>query len=146
VSHSPHRFARITPSLPVADLDHLAQGWLLDGEVRQLSPQTLAARRFLVEKLIWFLKQQSASSCGTTELLAFLAYVGSREPQAGGRWGKPRQTKPGRLRTVQTHFGNLRTLFRFLMAEGTLDASPMATPRAPIVMNVNYYRSYSGYV
>jgi hypothetical protein len=45
-----HRFAKTGAAPSVADLEHLGQGWLLDGEIRQLSPRTLEARRFLVER------------------------------------------------------------------------------------------------
>jgi integrase/recombinase XerC len=126
------RFQKTEAQLSIAELEYLAQGWLLDDEIRQLSPQTLAARRFLVGKLLWFLRHRGANTCGTVELRGFLAYIGRREVEPGGRWGDPRSTKAVRPRTVHTHFGNLRTLFRFLVAEGSLKVSPMGALRPPI--------------
>jgi hypothetical protein len=42
-------------SFSVSKLQLYAQGWLLDGEIRQLSKRTLDTRRDLVKKLLWFL-------------------------------------------------------------------------------------------
>src|SRR4051794_28379951 len=123
LSKSPLRFKSSESEIPVSDLEQIAQGWLLDGEARQLSPQTLFARRFIVEKLLWFLRQQQAVTCSAGELRAFLAYVGRRDVDAGGRWGNPQQKKPVRPRTVHTYHGNLRTLFRFAVYEGMIEAS-----------------------
>jgi site-specific recombinase XerD len=41
-------------------------------------------------------------------------------------------TKAVRPCTVATYYGNLRTLFRFLVAEGVLDTSPVDSLRPPI--------------
>src|SRR2546423_1645059 len=46
----------------------MVRGWLLDGQVRQLSKNTLAAREFLTDKLLWFLRQREYAECGTAEL------------------------------------------------------------------------------
>jgi len=132
------RFAKTGPSIPAAELLQLGQGWLLDGEIRQLSKRTLEARRFLVEKLLWFLRQREYPACGTHELRAFLAYLSTSHETEDGRWGKagdPLVTsarRPVKARTVQTYFGNLRTLFRYLVAEGAIEASPMEALRPPI--------------
>jgi site-specific recombinase XerD len=111
--------------LEVSKLEHYAEGWLLSGDISQHSPNTLAFRRLLVTKLRWFLDRERLPRCGTHELRLFLAYLthGHREP--GGRWGNPRLTNPVRPRTVKDYHSHLRTLFRWIVAEGGLDISPM---------------------
>lgn len=37
-----------------------------------------------------------------------------------------------RPRTILTYFGNLRTLFRYLVEEGAIDSSPMESLRPPV--------------
>ena len=124
---------RSTVEIATADLEWFAEGWLLDSDMRQLSAQTVAARRFLIDKLLWFLHRNQLTLCGSSELRAFLAYVSRGHETPEGRWGNPAnrdRVKPG---TVHTYHGNLRTLFRFLVAEGTLEESPMEALRAPVV-------------
>lgn len=115
-----------------AELAHQAEGWILDGEIRQLSKQTLAARRLLIEKLLWFLDHRGSSTCGLLELRAFLAYLSTGHAQPGGRWGNPHLKQGVRPRTVATYFGNLRTLFRFLVTEEVLEVSPIESLRPPV--------------
>jgi site-specific recombinase XerD len=110
----------------------IAQGWLLDGDLRQLSQQTRAARKLLIEKLLWFLRTHGHPECGTAEIRAFLAYISTGHEREGGRWGNPLLKKAVRPRTVHTYYGNLRTFFRWLVAEGELLVSPMETIRAPV--------------
>jgi site-specific recombinase XerD len=119
-------------SIPVAELETLARGWLLDGQIRQHSKATLSARTLLVEKLLWYLKQQEFEVCGIHELRSFLAYLNSGHESKEGRWGNDRLRKAPRPRTIATYFGNLRTLFRYLVEDGSLEASPMDNLRAPI--------------
>ncbi|HZO89017.1 MAG TPA: hypothetical protein VFB38_11830 [Chthonomonadaceae bacterium] len=73
--------------LSITGLEQSAVGCLLDGEIRQHSQATLAVRRIVVNKLLWFLKKRGYAQCGVTELRQFRAYLthGHREP--GGRWG-----------------------------------------------------------
>jgi site-specific recombinase XerD len=132
VSKRAHRFASPGISIPLPELEDHARGWLLDGQIRQLSPSTLAARRFLVGKLLWFLRQQEAVACGTLELRGFLAYLSTAHESDEGRWGNTRQRNVVRPRTVQTYFVNLKTLFNYLVEEGVLEASPMETLRPPV--------------
>jgi hypothetical protein len=61
--------------ITVSDLAYQAQGWLLDGEIRQWSPRTLDCGRRLIEKLLWFLGERKLTQCGLPELRAFLAYI-----------------------------------------------------------------------
>jgi site-specific recombinase XerD len=119
-------------SLPVAELELHARGWLLDGQIRQLSPNTTAARQFLVDKLLWFLRQRGYPTCGTAELRAFLAYISTTNETAEWRWGNPRLKRIVRPRTAATYFGNLKTLFRYLVEEETIEASPLEALRPPV--------------
>jgi hypothetical protein len=50
--------------LTFADLQDLIQGWVDDGEIRQLSPRTLEERRAITGKLLWFLKDRELPTCG----------------------------------------------------------------------------------
>jgi len=68
----------------------LADGWILDGEIGQLTPATLAARRDFVKRLLWFLDHRGYSHCRTNELRAFLAYVGRGHEDPEHRGSGPR--------------------------------------------------------
>src|SRR5579862_2680244 len=52
------RFTKTDASLSVSELETQARGWLLDSETRQHSRTTLGTRRIIVDKLLWFLRQQ----------------------------------------------------------------------------------------
>ena len=127
------RLAKTEAYIEVEDLANHAQGWLLDGEVRQLSKRTSEARRDLIDKLLWFLHREGARECGLREVRAFLAHVSRGHEEPDGRWGSPANRKPVRPRTVHTYFTNLKTLFQFLVDEEALEASPMAGLRPPVV-------------
>lgn len=66
------RLSSSAVSIPIAELEDHARGWLLDGQIRQLSPNTTAARRFLIEKPLWFQRQREHATCGAAELRTFL--------------------------------------------------------------------------
>ncbi|MBI3911912.1 MAG: hypothetical protein HY320_13400 [Armatimonadetes bacterium] len=121
-------FSTLEGAVLTADLDNHIQNWLLDGEYRQHSQRTLDARRRLLDKFRWFLRQQEAPACGAREVRAFLAYAGRGHEQPEGRWENPR-LRPG---TVASYYNILRAFFGFLVAEGVLEAPPMANLRAPI--------------
>lgn len=127
------------PALSLADLAIHGENWIQDGQMRQLSARTIEARRSLVAKLLWFLRQQEAPHCGTTEVRAFLAYVATAHEHAGGRWGNAGNrkiasaTKPVKPRTVRDYMTGVRTLFSYLIADGVLDTSPLDSLRPPVV-------------
>jgi site-specific recombinase XerD len=106
-------------------------GWLLACEIAQHSKRTIGNRRSILDKFIWFLKQRGYSTCGTLELRQFLAYLNKGHTQAGGRWGNSQQTRPVRPRTVKDYHNHLRTLFRWIVAEGGMEVSPMVRIPAP---------------
>ena len=136
-------FTKTETALSVQDLEQNAVGWLLDGEIRQHSQATLAVRRIVINKLLWFLKKREYHQCRVLELRQFLAYLTNGHQEPGGRWGAAadtsynpaqagQQQKPVRPRTVHTYHGHLRTFFRWLVTEGILDTSPMERIAAPV--------------
>lgn len=127
-----HRFANSDATISVSELARYADGWFLDGEIRQHSKTTLASRRLIVSKLLWFLRQREYTTCGVLELRQFLAYISRGHEEKGGRWGNRLMTRPVRPRTVHTYHGHLRTLFRWLIGEGAIEVSPMEAIAAPV--------------
>src|SRR5579862_203506 len=119
-------------SLGLLDLEKYADGWLLSGEISQHSERTLGTRREIMRRLLWFLNHRGYKTCGKNELLQFIAYVTNGHKESGGRWGNPQQTKPVKPRTVKDYHTHLCTLFRWIMAEGGLTASPMDRVPKPI--------------
>ncbi len=125
-------FAKTGDGIPVPELERNAQGWLLDCEIRQHSRAATATRRIILDKLLWFLRTNEYPTCGVRELRGFLAYLTRGHENAGGRWGNPQLARPVRPRTVHTYHGHLRTFFRWMIAEGVSDWSPMEAVSAPI--------------
>jgi hypothetical protein len=121
--HRPPLFTSSGVAILTAELAAYAYGWLLDGQIRQLSARTLDSRRRLLAKLDWFLRTREYTSCGRAEIRAFLAYV--RTGHEDGRWGNPRGHRPIRPVTTRTYYEILRAFFRFLVSHGVLEASPM---------------------
>jgi site-specific recombinase XerD len=121
----PHSFTKTDSDLDVAKLIRYAERWLMSGDIDQHSQRTLGSRRDIVDKLLWFLKHKNLTTCGTHELRQFLAYLTHGHTKPGGRWGNPHMTKPVHPRTVHTYHGHLRTLFRWIVAEGDMPVSPM---------------------
>ena len=119
-------------TLPTAELVSHLDNWLLDGEIRQHSASVRSTRRLLLSKFDWFLRSQNHARCGTPELRQFLAYATRGHTKKGGRRGNPHLTQPLSPRTVKDYHAHLRTFFRWLVAEGCLDSSPMEAIPAPI--------------
>lgn len=122
-------------SLTLPEYDAAVEDWLLDTEAR-LSPKTAVDRKFLTDKLSWWLRWQNCQAVGRTELQRFFAYLPTAHTQPGGRWGTAefpataaRATTPLRPRTCGNYFRWLRTFFLYLVSCGTLDESPMNTLR-----------------
>lgn len=119
-------------TISVTPLESYGNDWLLDCELRQLSPQTRSLRRLILEKLAWYLRQNGHDQCGLRELRAFLAYLGRVPAPSEGRWGNSTLKQVARPATIHTYFAHLRTFFRWLVAEGEIEVSPMETLRPPI--------------
>ena len=132
MNNAPPRFTDSASALSPANLQRYADGWFLSGEINQHSSRTLDARKSIVAKLIWFLRQQELPECDTHALRLFLAYLTNGHKTERGRWGNPLMVKPVRPRTVHTYHGHLRTFFRWLVAEDVIAVSPME--RIPVPM------------
>lgn len=124
--------AKSDASIRLADLGPLADGWLDDCEIREHSARTVETRRDVIRKLEWFLRTKGHESCGTREIRAFLAYLIRGHNEEGGRWGNPACTKPVKPVTTLSYYNILRTFCAFLVDQGELPTSPMATMKPPI--------------
>lgn len=120
-------------SIKVSDLRRFADGWLLDGEIRQHSQATLRLRRLLIDKLTWFLDENKIDRCDVMALRQFFAYVTRTPSGEVGRWDNPQKKKAIRPCTVRTYYVHIRPFFNWLVDEGLLGASPIdsvPTPKA----------------
>ena len=113
------------PSLARQDLSRLANDWLLDGQFRLHSLNTVETRRIFIKNLLWFLERRSFEQCGTTELKHFFIYLSHGHEEPGGRWGNPQLRKPLRPISVKDYFVNFSSLFDWIVSEGYLEASPL---------------------
>jgi site-specific recombinase XerD len=120
-------------SLPTAELLKACDDWLLDCEYRLQSPRTLETRRVFLKNLNWFLEHRGYANCGTIELKELLHYLRHGHEEEGCRWGNKQCAKPVRPETVKDYWICLSTFFKWLVAEGCLDASPMASIAKPVV-------------
>lgn len=123
----------IYATISVAELTRHAQDWLYDGEYRNHSPRTIEAKRDVVKKLLWFLEHRQYSTCGTPELRQFLAYITTGHLEPGGRWGNPHMTRAVTPRTVASYYVYLQGLFRWLVAEEAIEASPLERIAKPVL-------------
>lgn len=128
-----HLYRNPGPALTRSELKSHADDWLLDGEVRQLSKNTLSSRRLLIGKLLWFMEEKGHERFGTPEIRAFLAYINTGHESEEGRWGEPRRKDKVRPRTSHTYFSLMRTFCSWLVSEEVLEASPMEKLRPPVV-------------
>jgi site-specific recombinase XerD len=112
-------------SLSVPDLSRLANDWLLDGQFRLHSPNTVATRRVFIKNLLWFLKERNCRQCGPTEMKQFFVYLSNGHEEPGGRWGNPQLKKALRPISVKDYFVNFASLFDWIVSEGYLEASPL---------------------
>ncbi|HEX8236057.1 MAG TPA: tyrosine-type recombinase/integrase [Abditibacteriaceae bacterium] len=122
----------VDTSLTVADLERHGRDWLFDCEYRQHSTRTIELRKFLTEKLVWFLREHGHERCGTSELKQFLVYIGNAHESPSGRWGNPRLRRAVRSVTVLDYFRVLRTFFGWLVKEGVLEVSPVSRIAPPV--------------
>ena len=99
-------------TLTVSEIAGLTEGWMLDGEIRQLTRRTLEVRKRFIGKFLWFLCHRGFEHVGTPELRALLAYVSRGHEEPGGRWGNPRLTDPVRPRTVESWYDFLHAFYQ----------------------------------
>lgn len=112
-------------SLSRQDLSRLANDWLLDGQFRLHSANTIETRRLFIKNLLWFLDKRQYPQCGARELKHFFAYLANGHEEAGGRWGNPQLKKPLRPISIKDYFVNFSSMFKWIVSEGYLDGSPM---------------------
>ncbi len=110
----------------------LTAAWLVDAEYRRLSLQTIAFRRNLAEKLIWFIEHRALSKFSTLEARQFLMYLDTGHQESSGRWGNHNLKQTVRPATLRTYYNNLKVMFSWVVSEGYADASPMATVKPPV--------------
>ncbi len=120
-------------TLSTGRLKSCVSSWLLDGKLRQLSLGTLANRKLIIEKLVWFLEQHQLETCGVSELKKFMAYLNSGHEEESGRWGNPANHQPVRPSTVAMYYARLRTFFAYAVEEGLIEVSPFDHLKPPIV-------------
>jgi site-specific recombinase XerD len=111
--------------------DHL-DSWLLDGEVRQLTKSTQTRRREFAGRLLWWADTHELERFGRVECRRFLAYLSTAHERPEGRWASGRR-EPLKPWTARTHYKWLHAFGEFLVAEGVLDISPLASLAAPVV-------------
>ena len=107
------------------DLSQFANDWLLDGQFRLHSPNTVATRRVFIKNLLWFLERRGFGHCGATELKHFFVYLSNGHEEPGGRWGNPQLKKPLRPISVKDYFVNFASMFDWFVAEDLIEISPM---------------------
>ena len=118
--------------MTVPEFKRYASGWLLDCEMRRHSAQTLQLRKFILNKFYWWLQYSENSTVDRLSIRQFILYVTNGHTEPGGRWGQPHENQPVKPATVQLYHRHLRACINWIVAEGGLDSSPMATIKAPI--------------
>lgn len=120
------------PALSLTDLEYHARGWELDGEVQMLSRSYVARRADVTGKLLWFLRREGLEQCGPHEMRAFFAYLRRSHEDPGGRWDNEHERDPLRPSSIRMYHAMLRAFWGFVVAEGALEVSPMATLKSPV--------------
>ena len=126
------RFADSDAEISVESLRKWMRLWLIDCEGALLSHTTIANRRLLTDKLLWFLRDREYATCDVSALKEFMAYIAGGHADERGRWGNNRLRTQVRPRTILTHYDNLRTMFRYFVSEGHVHGSPMEYIKRPI--------------
>ncbi len=119
--------------LRVAELETLAQEWLLDNQLRQHSAQTIYCRKDYLKKLFWFLESRGFEEVGALELKGFLLYLSEGHKDPGGRWNNPRLTQPMRPVSIHAYYRVLRALFNWLIEDEAIEFNPMQRIKPPVV-------------
>lgn len=132
IQHSLRGTEPLAASVSSARLPRLIESYLLGGDISRHSERTLDARRDLLGKLVWFLKDRDISDCDEHALKLFLHHVTHGHKESGGRWGNPRCTRPTKPRTAKNYHGILRAFFNALVVDGDIGASPMERIATPI--------------
>lgn len=108
-----------------AQLAFYVDGWLMDHDIRDLSPATREFRRIVTKNLLWFLKDRNLTSCSIKELRQFLMYLAVGHTDPRGRWANSKQRKPVGRRTKMDYQNALTTFFWWMVKQGIIEANPM---------------------
>ena len=135
LSQMEFRYGRVTSSfsVPLGDLKCYINGWIVDCRYRQLSPATVWSRDGMLGKLVWWMEHNEIDTCGRMEIQQFLSYVCDGHTDPDGRWGNPHEREANRPSTAATFHSRLSSFFSWLVNEGYIEQSPMATLRPPVV-------------
>jgi site-specific recombinase XerD len=120
-------------TLSANELEQQLASWLLDGEVRQLSKNTIANRRVFADRLLWFVRQRELAQFGPFEARSFMAYLNNAHESDAGRWGDPDRKQPLRPASAKFYHKWLHAFGNFFVEEGVLDCSPTERLKPPIV-------------
>src|SRR3982074_3644027 len=86
-------------SISLSDLNRHVSMWLMTGDIANHSPKTLALRRLIGDKLLWFLRTKGYDGCDLESLRAFFYYIKHGHKEPGVRWGNPQNARPAGDRT-----------------------------------------------
>lgn len=118
--------------IAVSQLEKFINDWLLDGELRQLTPRTMSWRRDHMERFLWFLRDRECTAVGTAEIKQYMLYLAKSHEEPEGRWGNPKNRAPMRAVSIQNYHRLLRAFFNWLVEEELLPSSPMKKVPAPV--------------
>lgn len=117
-------------TLPVRELRPALEAWYLQGEIDQLSAQTMRLRRLVGGWLIWWMNQRELPALGPVEVKQLLAHIGRPLGEGETRWGgkapSRRQLRPG---SMATYFAMLSSFFRQAVEDEFLARSPLEGQR-----------------
>jgi site-specific recombinase XerD len=119
-------------------LVHAADSWIMECHVRLLSDRTADNRRRVIDKLIWFIRENNIDGVNTLVIKQFLAYISTAHKTEQGRWGHKlssrngTEMKPVSSETSLTYFRVLRTFFKWMETEEMIIAAPTAAVKPPI--------------
>jgi site-specific recombinase XerD len=74
-----------------------------------------------MEKLLWFLGNESYCHFSAHELRHFNHYIATAHERPEGRWGNRRLRHKASLRTIEYYFNYVRGFYRWMVAEPTVD-------------------------
>ena len=107
-------------ALSVSDLEREAQAWFLDGEIRQLSKNTLALRRVLLDRFLRYLREHDYTLVDRDAVRAFFIHLTER------------QLRP---KSIKNYYVDLSCLYHFLQDEVSVCENPfeaISRPRVPV--------------
>ena len=119
--------------LTIAEIERLIEHYLVDCELRLLSPRTVETRRVFFRNWTWFLRHRGYRMCGAAEIRQFLHYLGHGHEDDGGRFGKASLRRAARPVTVFDYYVCLRSFYDWLTTQRIIQATPFATIPKPQV-------------